>query len=46
MNRTEYKNNFYKEHYERISLAVPARHFSAIKKDESIALFAAVFNDT
>ena len=23
MNRTEYKNNFYKEHYERISLAVP-----------------------
>ena len=23
MNRTEYKNNFYKEHYERINLAVP-----------------------
>ena len=23
MNRTKYKNNFYKEHYERISLAVP-----------------------
>ncbi|MDR0949275.1 MAG: BrnA antitoxin family protein [Lachnospiraceae bacterium] len=23
MNRTEYKNNFYKDHYERINLAVP-----------------------
>lgn len=23
MNRTEYKNNFYKEHYERIPFVVP-----------------------
>ena len=31
MNRTEYKNNFYKEHYERISLAVPKGMKNIIK---------------
>ena len=31
MNRTEYKNNFYKEHYERISLAVPKGMKAIIK---------------
>ncbi|MDR0947908.1 MAG: BrnA antitoxin family protein [Lachnospiraceae bacterium] len=32
MNRTEYKNNFYKEHYERINLAVPKGMKEIIKR--------------
>ena len=32
MNRTEYKNQFYKEHYDRINLAVPKGERDRIRK--------------
>ena len=32
MNRTEYKNKFYKEHYDRIPLAVPKGMKDVIKQ--------------
>ena len=32
MNRTEYKNQFYKEHYDRINLAIPKGEKERIRK--------------
>lgn len=32
MNRTEYKNQFYKEHYDRINLAIPKGERERIRK--------------
>lgn len=32
MNRTEYKNQFYKEHYDRINLAVPKGEKERLKQ--------------
>lgn len=36
MNRTEYKNQFYKEHYDRINLALPKGEKERIKNTASV----------
>ena len=52
MNRTEYKNQFYKEHYDRINLAIPKGEKARIRQAASAMgmsineyLYALVCND-